>query len=80
MGFTDHTMYVCTPAKIQTACELLQSLRLDEKEFLIAVYGKNTTEEEREEFRSKQAEEFPNVELYEIDGGQDVYDFLFIIE
>ena len=80
MGFTDHTMYVCTPAKIQTACELLQSLRLDEKEFLIAVYGKYTTAEEREEFRSKQAEEFPNVELYEIDGGQDVYDFLFIIE
>lgn len=80
MGFTDHTMMVCTPDKVSTVCALTEKLGIAEKEFFIAVYGKGATEEEKDGLRKFSAEKYPNVELYEIDGGQDVYDFMLIVE
>ncbi len=46
----------------------------------MVVYGKDATEEERNAFRLFAAEKYPNVELYEIEGEQEVYDFLLIVE
>ncbi len=80
MGFTDHKMFLCEDTKVKAACSLTKALDVANKSFVIAVYGKDLAEEEREEFSSFVQETYPNVELYEIDGGQDVYDFLLIIE
>lgn len=80
MGFTDHTMLVSTPDKNKTVAELLKALKLEEKDFLIAIYGKQASKEERENLSQIVAKDYKNVELYEIDGGQDVYDFTFIVE
>lgn len=80
MGFTDHTMLVFESTKLQAACALADKLSLAEKEFFIAVYNQQVTEEEKAAFNAYVAETYPNVELYEIEGGQDVYDFLFIVE
>ena len=80
MGFTDHTMLVFEQNKADAACALADKLSLDKKEFFIAVYNHQVTDEERAAFNAYVGEKYPNVELYEIDGGQDVYDFLFIVE
>lgn len=80
MGFTDGTMLVSKPQKAETACALVDALQMSEKEFLIVVYGKDTTDSERNELLSFMSEKYPSVEVYEIDGGQDVYDFLLIVE
>lgn len=80
MGFTDHTMLVHEPSKVKAVCALADKLHLDEKDFLIVVYSKYVTEEEKEEMNGYMAENYPNVEVYGIDGGQDVYDFLLIVE
>ena len=79
MGFTDSTMQLCRPTKTEAVCALLDTLAVD-KEFVIAVYGKGVTEEEKNALRAYTAENYPVVELYEIEGGQDVYDFLLIVE
>lgn len=80
MGFTDHTMLVCSPKKTDALCALAEKLGVEQKEYFLVSYGKGVEEEEKEFFRSFVSEKFPQVELYEIDGGQEVYDFLLIIE
>ena len=80
MGFTDHTMLLCEKTKTAAVCALTEKLGIAEKEFLIVVYGNSVIEEEKDALRAYMAENFPAVEMYEIDGGQDVYDFLLIIE
>lgn len=80
MGFTDHTMLVCEREKVDTALALAESLDAGDKEFMIVVYGASVTDGEKEAFSSRFTEKYPRVELYEIEGGQEVYDFLFIVE
>ena len=80
MGFSDKTMLVSTKSKVETTCELCEKLEANEKSFLIVVYGASVTLEEKEEVRNHIDSKFSNLEFYEIDGGQDIYDFLLIIE
>ena len=79
IGFTAKRMRVSMPSKIDTACALVQAVAAD-KEFVIAAYGKDAAQEEREAFARYVAEKLPRVEFYEIDGGQEVYDFLLIVQ
>ena len=80
MGFTDHNMLVCKPTKTEAVQALTFALNAEQKEFVIAVYGKSVTQAEKQEFRAFMEQTYPKVETYEIDGGQDVYDFMLIIE
>ncbi len=80
MGFTDHNMLLCEKEKKAAVCSLVDKLNVAEKEFLIVVYGNGVTEEEKDVLRTYMSEKCAHVEMYEIEGGQDVYDFLLIIE
>ncbi len=80
MGFTDDTMYICEADKVDAATALIDKLNIKEKEFLIVVYGKTVTEAEREKLNAYMGATYPFVETYGIDGKQDVYDFILIIE
>ena len=80
IGFTDHTMHVCEPTNTETACKLLEKLDIANKSFLILVCGIETSEEERAIVENYVSEVAPDVEVYTIDGGQDVYDFIMIVE
>lgn len=80
MGFTDKTMHVCTPDKVSSAIALIDKLDGGSRDFLVAVYGKDATDKERADFIAQAKSKYPSVEIYEIDGGQDVYDFVFILE
>lgn len=80
MGFTDKTMHVSDADKVIAAEKLLEKLDIANKEFLITVNGKTATTKEKALLVGYLSEKYPNLEVYEIEGGQDVYDFLFIIE
>lgn len=80
MGFTDGNMLVSTPQKSVTVAALMEKLGVKDKEYLIVSYGKTATDEDKSALRAVMDERFSGVELYEIDGGQDVYDFLLIVE
>lgn len=80
MGFSNKEMIVSTPSKIQTVCELAKTLLSENKSIILALYGKNATEEERLAFSSFVSKNLSYAELYEIDGKQDVYDFILIVE
>ena len=80
MGFTDKTMLLCEDTKIEALKALTDKLGVAEKEYAIVSYGAGVTEEEKENYRSYVNETYRGLELYEIEGGQEVYDFLLIIE
>lgn len=78
MGFTGKDMIASTPDKIEAFKALAKHLT-DGRSFLITIHGKDATSEEREAARAA-AEELCGIEYYEVDGGQDVYDFILIAE
>ncbi|MBE7087125.1 MAG: DAK2 domain-containing protein [Clostridiales bacterium] len=79
IGFIRGKMISSTTDKLKTSIELLKEIAVD-KNFLIAVYGIDSTPSERSALAQMVAKTFPDLEFYEIDGGQEVYDFVFIVE
>ena len=73
-------MLVSDPERTGAAFSLLEAMEAENYEILIAIYGKDVTAAEKEMFRNSVSARFSDAELYEIDGGQDVYDFLLILE
>ena len=80
IGFTDKTMLASDSNKIDTAMLLLEKLNAKSHEFLIAVFGKDMSDSEREAFTSRMSAEYPMMEVYTIDGGQEVYDLMLILQ
>ena len=64
----------------ETAIELSGILGAKDREFVIVIYGKGASEDARKAFRNEMKERFPRTELCEIDGGQDVYEFILIFQ
>ena len=80
MGFTDKTMLVSTTSKTETVCQLVDKLNMEEKSFIIGVYGKDALDSEKEVLFNYVTEKYPFIEFYTIEGGQEIYDFLLIVE
>jgi len=80
IGFVDKKMICSNEDKVETALELLDNLIDDEKSFVIAVFGEGATEKEKAVIEKAISSKYGALEYYEIDGKQEVYDFLFIIE
>lgn len=79
IGFTDKTMYSSAPTAPETFRILCERLGIAEKNFLIVIYGATASEEDKQKVR-EYAQSLNNIEFYEIEGGQEVYDFILIIE
>ena len=80
IGFTDKKMLFANSDKMQTVKGLLDKIGMEEKNFVIAVYGKDVSDEEKKQTANIVANDYPDVEFYEIEGKQEVYDFILIIE
>lgn len=80
IGFTDKEMKVSDPDKLVVFEQLLEKLDVQDKNFLICVYGQTVSEEEKEKSREIIQAKYSDIEFYEIDGGQEVYDYILIIE
>ena len=70
--------HAATPA--DAACSLLGALDMQSKEVLIALCGKDATPADMDALRTYVRQHLPRVELFEIDGGQDIYPFILVIE
>ena len=80
IGFADKTM-LASEADCLTACKsTLAQIGLDEKFALTVFVGANTTEEESAALEEYINETYPDVEVYMIDGGQGVYNYIFVAE
>ncbi len=66
--------------KVTAACRLLDCIDKTDKCIVIAICGKDTTAEDVASLREYSQKNYPELEWFEIDGGQDVYSFIFAIE
>jgi len=80
VGFSGKEMLCDHEDRLQAAFMLLEKLNADEKGFLIAFYGENVTPDEREKFEAYIAEKYSEVEFYGIEGDQEIYDYIFVLE
>ena len=80
IGFTNKTMLVSSPDKISAFSELAEKLAAGSKSFMIVFCGADVTEEERDRVSEVASEKYPGDEVYVADGGQEVYDFILILE
>lgn len=80
MGYTGKQLYVARKEKADALCALINSIDKTGKYCIIVVYGKSVTEEEKTAVQGFMRNTYPSMEFYEIDGKQDVHDFLVFLQ
>ena len=80
IGFVGKEMLADAKTVSGAACDLLGAIDMAEREVIIAICGKDTAASDMETVRLFIRQRYPTVELFEIDGGQDIYNFIFVIE
>lgn len=80
IGFSGKQMLVSTPSKSESA-HLLADKMLDDSKFMLTVFfGKDADEKDKEDLLTYISSKYPNIECYSLDGGQDIYPFIFVVE
>ena len=80
IGFIDKTMLVSNKNKIESYKSLLSKLDLNNKNYLINIYGQDLTSNEKELIEEYINNEYPSIEFYSINGDQKLYDVILITE
>ncbi len=80
LGFSKKTILSVEKDKVTAAERLLDSIDKTDKEVIIAIAGKDTTAEELAQLHRYASENYPLIEFFEVDGGQDIYSFIFAVE
>lgn len=80
IGFAGKKMLTASKDKEQAFFALADKLDAWSKNFMIVSFGENVTEDEKQKIEEKISCEHPMIEYYRIDGGQEVYDFIMILE
>ena len=81
MGIIAKEIVISGPDKMVSTYGLIDIMLADTGKFMITVfYGKDTTEEERNMLEEYMMKTYPSIESYFIDGGQEIYPFLFVAE
>jgi dihydroxyacetone kinase-like predicted kinase len=73
-------MLASSPDKAETFKLLTEKLDAKNKEFMIVFMGEDVTDTEKSAVEAIVSEQYPSVEFYALDGGQEVYDFIIILE
>ncbi len=80
IGFIGKEMLASDVDKLVVCDKILSHLGLNERFSLTVFTGVGADSETNEALQQKIAEAYPDVELYMIDGGQEVYDYIFVAE
>ena len=81
IGIIEKEIVVSEKDKTEAAHKLASMLlELPEKFMLTIFSGKDTTEEEQTELEAYLSEKYPDSEVYYIDGGQEIYPYIFVAE
>ena len=75
IGILNHNLVEDEKDKIDCLIKTIKCDDLSMKESALVIYGKGATEEDKAKVRERMASEVSSLELSEVEGGQDVYDF-----
>lgn len=80
IGFIDKTMLTSNKHCLSACKASLKHMDLEDKFALTVFVGSCADASERAELEAYIHEKYPDVELYMIDGGQEVYNYIFVAE
>lgn len=80
IGFKDKIMLTSNKDKLESYFELLNKLDIKEKNYLINIYGKDLLNKEKEIIEKYINDNYPSLEYYSIEGDQEIYDVILIME
>ncbi|MBQ6553330.1 MAG: DAK2 domain-containing protein [Clostridia bacterium] len=80
IGFTNKKIISSSPDKTEALRLLCDRLGIAEKDIATVFYGADATDADKENVRALFASQYSGKEFYEIDGKQEVYDFIVILE
>ena len=80
MGFTGKQLFVARKEKADALTALIDEIDKTGKYCIIVVYGKSVTEKEKTEIQEFIRNKYPSMEFYEIDGKQEIHDFLLFLQ
>ena len=80
IGFVSKEMLSVNESRLVTVCESIDALNFSRCDFCILICGKDATDEEARRIEAYIKDRYKNKELYIINGGQDVYDYIMIVE
>lgn len=80
IGFVGKQMLSVNKSRLAAVCESIDALSFAKYDFCILICGKDATDEEAEQIRAYIKARYKSKELYIINGGQDVYDYIMIVE
>ena len=66
--------------KLESYFELLNKLDINNKNYLINIYGKDLLNKEKEIIEKYINDNYPSLEYYSIEGDQEIYDVILIME
>ena len=73
-------MLAVNKSRLVTVCESLDALGFSKYDFCILICGKDATDEEAQRIEAYVNSHYRGKEIYIINGGQDVYDYIMIVE
>ncbi len=79
IGFAGKEMLADAPTLSEAATMLLDKLDMTDREVMIVICGKDGGADDMDAVRHHMAKTHPGVELFEIDGGQDIYPLIFVL-
>lgn len=80
VGFENKKIITSADTKEQTALQLMQGLNAQNYEFAIIIYGESFEGNEKTDFKVRASSLYSGLELYEINGGQNIYDMIIILQ
>lgn len=80
IGFIGKDILSVSKDRLESACCMMDKAELSQHDICIVIYGKTVSDEEAEKVKTYIDTHYKGKEIYIINGGQDVYDYIIIIE
>lgn len=80
IGFCGKQMLSSDADIVLSAMRLLEGMNIEEKDSLNLFYGKDVDKDTLDSVVSSISEKYPDIELYTLNGGQEVYRFIFVAD
>ena len=81
IGVIEKEIVLSEKQRIDAAVKMAERLMADPDKFMLTIFrGSDATDEDQTALEAKIAEVCPDAEVYFIDGGQDIYPFIFVAE
>ena len=80
IGFVGKELLAVNNNRLVTVCETMDKLQFSKYDICILICGKDATDEEVSRIEAYVRARYRGKEIYIINGGQDVYDYIMIIE